>query len=89
MLALLTLGGFAAIATVTGFVIFPYGRGNRVDHFRTLLVRSGDRCRAEGRSSPGTVTWGSFCTNYRNGSGCLRVWHMSGRRFHHWELHRR
>ena len=58
MLALLMLGGLAAIAALIGFVIVAYGRGNQIGKFRAALVQAATAVRAEGRSSRGTVTTG-------------------------------
>jgi len=90
MLALLVLGGLVAMAVVIGLVIFAYGRGNQVGQFRAALVQSGDRCPCGGTVVARDGDFGEFlgCTRYQNGYGCLRVWHMSGRRFFQWELHR-
>ncbi|HUA29592.1 MAG TPA: hypothetical protein VMC03_11960 [Streptosporangiaceae bacterium] len=90
MLVVLMIGGFTAVAAVAGFVIFLYGRDNQVGHFRALLVQAGDRCPCGGRVVARDGDFGEFlgCTNYQDGYGCLRVWHMSGRRFYQWELHR-
>jgi hypothetical protein len=91
MLALLMIGGLAAMAAVIGFVIVAYGRGNQVGQFRAVLVQAGDRCPCGGTIVARDGEFGAFlgCTRYRDGYGCLRVWHMSGRRFFQWELHRR
>ena len=91
MLTLLMIAGLAAIAAVFISVLFLYRRGNQVGHFRTSLVQAGDRCPCGGKVVARDGDFGEFlgCTNYRNGHGCLRVWHMSGRRFFQWELHRR
>lgn len=91
MLALLMITGLAAIAAVFVSVIFLYRRGNQVGHFRASLAQAGDRCPCGGTVVGRDGDFGEFlgCTNYRNGYGCLRVWHMSGRRFCQWELHRR
>jgi hypothetical protein len=91
MLALLMLSGLAAIAALIGFVIVAYGRGNQVGKFRAALVQVGDRCPCGGTVVARHGDYGDFlgCTRYRNGHGCLRVWHISGRRFFGGELHRR
>jgi len=91
MLALLVVGALMGTAAVTGSVIFLHFRGNQVGHFRALPVHAGDRCPCGGTVVARDGEFGEFlgCTNYRKGYGCLRVWHLSGRRFYQWELHRR
>jgi hypothetical protein len=91
MVVLVMLGSLAAMAAVTGLVVVAYGRGNQVGHFRAALVHVGDRCPCGGMIVARDGDFGEFlgCTQYQNGYGCLRVWHMSGRRFFQWELHRR
>jgi hypothetical protein len=91
MVVLLMFAGLVAVASVAAIVISLYSRGNQVGHFRGLLVRAGDHCPCGGTVVTRDGDFGEFlgCTNYRDGYGCLRVWHMSGRRFYHWELHRR
>lgn len=91
MLVLFMLGGLAALAAVICLVIIAYGRGNQVGQFRAVLVQVGDRCLCGGTIVARDGDVGKFlgCTGYQNGYGCLRVWHMSGRRFFRWELHRR
>ena len=91
MLALLVLGGLAAMSAVIGLVIFACCRGNQVGQFCPVLVPVGDRCPCGGTIVARDGCFGAFlgCTRYRNGYGCPRVWHMSGRRIFQWELHRR
>jgi hypothetical protein len=91
MLVLLVVGALVGTAAVIGFVIFLHFRGNQVGHFRALPVQAGDRCPCGGMVVTRDGEFGEFlgCTNYQRGYGCLRVWHMSGRRFYQWELHRR
>jgi Ser-tRNA(Ala) deacylase AlaX len=84
-------GGLAVILAVLAWVVRLYRRGNAVTPVRRPTVQAGDGCPCGGTIVPRTGEFGDFlgCTNYNQGHGCLRVWHVSGRRFLPWELHMR
>jgi hypothetical protein len=93
MLALLVLGGLAAMSAVIGLVILrvlPWQPG------RPVLCSAGPGRRPLSSPCGWTIVvrdgyFAAFlgCNRYRNGYGCPRVWNVSGRRFFEWELHRR
>lgn len=89
--ALAFAGGLAVILAMLAWVIRLYSRGNVVTPMRRPAVGPGGTCPCGGTIVPRTGEFGDFlgCTNYDRGNGCLRVWHVSGRRFLPWELHMR